>query len=162
VLIRTATNADWPLIWPFLRQIVAAGDTFTYDPELTEAEAEAMWMVETPGRVVVAAASTGAVVGTANMYANRRGPGAHIASASYMVDPAHHGQGVGRALVADSLRWARGEGFQGMQFNAVAESNIHAVKLYQALGFAVVGTVPGGFRHPIHGDVGLHVMFRPL
>ena len=56
MLIRDADTADWPLIWPFVHQIVSAGDTFTYDPELGEAEAEAMWMVDAPGRVVVAAA----------------------------------------------------------------------------------------------------------
>ena len=150
------------MIWPFVHQIVAAGDTFTYDPELGKAEAEAMWMVGAPGRVVVAAADGGDVVGTANMYANRSGPGAHIASASYMVEPVHRGRGVGRALVVDSLRWARACGFRGMQFNAVAQTNTYALGLYETLGFTVLGTVPGGFRHPLHGDVGLHVMFRPL
>ncbi|MGV8910333.1 MAG: GNAT family N-acetyltransferase [Propionicimonas sp.] len=101
----------------------------------------------------------GEVVGTANMYANRSGPGSHIASASYMLDAAHRGRGIGRALVVDSLRWARGCGFQGMQFNAVAETNVNAVRLYESLGFTVLGTVPGGFRHPLDGDVGLHIMF---
>ncbi len=162
MLIRDATATDWPLIWPFLRQIVAAGDTFTYDTQMDDAEAEAMWMVRAPGRVVVAAVDGDGVVGTANMYANRAGPGAHIASASYMVDPAHQGRGVGRALVLDSLLWARAQGFRGMQFNAVAQTNTYAVRLYESLGFTVLGTVPQGFRHPVQGDVGLHVMYCPL
>lgn len=162
MLIREATTTDWPLIWPFLRQIVAAGDTFTYDEEMDYAEAEAMWMVSAPGRVVVAAVDGGSVVGTANMYANRAGPGAHVATASYMVEPAHQGRGVGRALVSESLRWARAQGFRGMQFNAVAQTNTYAVRLYESLGFNVLGTVPQGFRHPLHGDVGLHVMYCPL
>ena len=162
MLIRDATATDWPLIWPFLRQIVAAGDTFTYDTQMDDAEAEAMWMVRAPGRVVVAAVDGDGVVGTANMYANRAGPGAHIASASYMVDPAHQGRGVGRALVFDSLLWARAQGFRGMQFNAVAQTNTYAVRLYESLGFTVLGTVPQGFRHPVQGDVGLHVMHCPL
>ena len=102
------------------------------------------------------------MVGTASMYANRSGPGAHIASASYIVEPVHQGRGVGRALVVDSLRWARACGFRGMQFNAVAQTNTYALRLYETLGFTVLGTVPGGFRHPLHGDVGLHVMFCPL
>ncbi|MEC5169793.1 GNAT family N-acetyltransferase [Glaciihabitans sp. GrIS 2.15] len=162
MIIRDATTVDWRVIWPFLHQIVVAGDTFTYDLGLGNAEAEALWMVRAPGRVVVAEAHGGEVVGTANMYANRAGPGAHIASASYMVDPVHQGRGVGRALVSDSLRWARAQGFQGMQFNAVAQTNSSAVRLYESLGFTIVGTVPGGFRHPVDGDVGLHVMFYPL
>ena len=162
VLIRDATAGDWPLIWPFLHQIVVAAETFTYDPGMGQDDARAMWMVSAPGRVVSAEADSGAVVGTANMYANRGGPGSHIASASYLVDPARQGQGVGRALVEDSLRWARAQGFRGMQFNAVAQSNTHAVRLYESLGFTVLGTVPGGFRHPVPGDVGLHLMFCPL
>jgi ribosomal protein S18 acetylase RimI-like enzyme len=96
------------------------------------------------------------------MYANRAGPGAHVASASFMVAAAARGRGLGRALVRDALAWAEAEGYAGMQFNAVAASNRGAVALYRALGFAVVGEIPGGFRHPVEGDVGLLVMYRPL
>jgi ribosomal protein S18 acetylase RimI-like enzyme len=58
---------------------------------------------------------------------------------------------VGRRLVTDSLRWAREQQFVGMQFNAVAETNERAVQLYESLGFTIVGTVPGAFRHPRQG-----------
>jgi ribosomal protein S18 acetylase RimI-like enzyme len=49
-----------------------------------------------------------------------------------------------------------------MQFNAVAESNTHAIALYRSLGFEVLATIPEGFRHPTKGYVGLHVMHRRL
>ncbi len=49
-----------------------------------------------------------------------------------------------------------------MQFNAVAESNHVAVRLWQALAFRIVGTVPEAFEHPTLGRVGLHVMHRCL
>src|SRR3954447_19568243 len=68
--IRDATEADWPSIWPFLHAIVAAGDTFCYDPAMDEATAHPMWMVGPPGRTTVAVAPDGQVLGTANMYAN--------------------------------------------------------------------------------------------
>ena len=44
----------------------------------------------------------------------------------------------------------------------MVETNLAAVRLWQALGFEIVGTVPGAFRSPSHGYVGLHVMFLPL
>jgi ribosomal protein S18 acetylase RimI-like enzyme len=49
-----------------------------------------------------------------------------------------------------------------MQFNAVVESNTSAVRLWQSLGFEIVGTVPEAYDHREHGLVGLHVMFLPL
>lgn len=163
MLIREANEQDWPAIWPFFREIVAAGETFPYPPDLGPDEGRELWLLRPPVRVVVAVdEASGAVLGTANMAANRPGNGSHVASASYMVDPAVAGRGVGRALVKESLDWARRAGFRGMQFNAVAESNAVAVGLYRSMGFEVVGTVPEAFRHPREGLVGLHVMYRAL
>jgi L-amino acid N-acyltransferase YncA len=110
----------------------------------------------------VAVDDAGAVVGSANMYPNRPGPGSHVASASFMVDPARAGAGAGRALGKAMLEWARASGFRAVQFNAVVETNERAVRLWQSLGFAVIGTVPEAFAHPTHGYVGLHIMHRPL
>jgi ribosomal protein S18 acetylase RimI-like enzyme len=60
------------------------------------------------------------------------------------------------------VAWARAEGYRGIQFNAVVETNERAVALWHSLGFEVVGTVPGAFESASHGYVGLHVMFLPL
>jgi GNAT superfamily N-acetyltransferase len=79
-----------------------------------------------------------------------------------MVDPAHHGRGVGRALGEYAVEWARSAGYRSMQFNAVVETNTAAVALWEALGFRVLTTVPEAFDHPRHGLVGLHVMYREL
>ena len=158
--IREATGDDWAAIWPFLHAIVAAAETYVYDPEMGADEARALWMVPPPARVVVAIDDDGAVLGTANMYANRPGPGSHVASASFMVDPARSGEGVGRALGEDMIEWAREAGFRAIQFNAVVESNTRAVALWKSLGFEVIGTAPDAFEHPTLGFVGLHVMYR--
>jgi ribosomal protein S18 acetylase RimI-like enzyme len=79
-----------------------------------------------------------------------------------MVDPAHSGKGVGRALAQHVIEQARADGYRAMAFNAVVETNTVAVALWRSLGFEVVATLPEGFHHPVHGYVGLHVMFRPL
>jgi GNAT superfamily N-acetyltransferase len=162
VVIRDATAEDWPAIWTFLREIVAAGDTYAYDPDLSEARAREIWLLEPPARTVVAAAPDGSILGSAKMNPNQGGPGSHVASASFMVDPAHAGRGVGRALGEHALDWARAEGYRAMQFNAVVESNTRAVSLWRSLGFEILATIPDGFRHPTDGYVGLHVMYRRL
>ena len=159
--LREATTRDWSDIWPIVNEVVVAGDTFAYSSQLTEREARELWMVAAPGRTSVAVES-GTVLGTANMYANRAGPGAHVASASFMVASTAQGRGVGRALVEDALTWARAAGFRAMQFNAVAETNVAAVRLYESVGFSIVGTVPEAFDHPERGLVGLHIMHVKL
>lgn len=83
-------------------------------------------------------------------------------SASFMVDPARAGRGTGRALGEAMLRWARERGYRAVQFNAVVQTNERAVRLWQSLGFEVIGTVPEAFAHPTQGYVGLHVMHRFL
>src|SRR5690606_19645157 len=131
---------------------------------MTEDQAEDTWLETPPGRTVVAVGGPGdgTVLGTAKMGANRPGPGAHIASASFMVAAGARGRGVGTALCRFALGWARERGFAGMQFNSVVETNHAAVTIYERLGFRIVGTVPGAFAHPTHGRVGLHVMYCPF
>lgn len=160
VELRDATEQDWPAIWPIFRAIVTAGETFSYDRDMGEVEARAMWLEAPPGRTLVAV--DGSVVGTAKVGRNHGGPAAHVATASFMVDPARTGRGVGRALVEEALAWARDEGFRAMVFNAVVETNARAVTLWRSAGFEVLATIPEGFDHPEHGLVGLHVMHRRL
>jgi L-amino acid N-acyltransferase YncA len=160
--IREAQPEDWEAIWPFFRQIVAAGETYAYDREMSESEGRRIWMIDPPGRTVVATDAAGSIIGSATMYANRGGPGSHVASASFVVDPDRAGRGVGRALGEHVIDWARQSGFRAIQFNAVVETNEAAVALWRSLGFEVLATVPEAFDHPRHGYVGLLIMHRFL
>ncbi|MEU4569641.1 GNAT family N-acetyltransferase [Micromonospora sp. NPDC023956] len=162
MLIRDATIEDWPRIWPFLREIVAAGETYTWPREVTEEQARQLWIPPPPGRTVVAADPDGTVLGSAKLLPNQAGPGAHVANASFMVAPAAAGRGVGRALGRHVLDLARAEGYRAMQFNAVVATNTRAVGLWRSLGFEVVGRVPEGFRLPDGRYVDLLVMYRRL
>ncbi len=161
MIIRTAVEDDWPRIYPFFSRIVAAGRTYAYPEGMSLEEARPWWMEGPPGRTVVAVEG-GSVVGSAKMGPNRPGRGAHVATASFMVDPDYQGRGVGRALGAHVVEWARASGYRSMQFNAVVESNHAAVRLWQELGFQIIGTVPEAFAHPTLGRVGLHIMHRRL
>jgi L-amino acid N-acyltransferase YncA len=158
VIIRTATAGDWPRIWPFFRDIVAAGETYAYPEDLTEETARPLWM---DGHVVVAE-EDGVILGSAKMGPNRPGRGAHVSTASFMVDAAAQGKGVGRALGQYAVEWARSAGYHSMQFNAVVATNTTAVALWQALGFEILTTVPEAFESRRHGRVGLHIMYQKL
>lgn len=160
--IRTARDDDWEAIWPFLRDIVRAGDTYTWEPDVTEHEAKAKWLLPPPWKVFVAASPEGRVIGTAKVGPNHDGPGDHVANASFMVDPKSAGRGVGRALAEHVIEVARRSGYLSMQFNAVVATNSRAIALWETLGFEILTTIPGAFRHPTEGYVGLHVMYRRL
>lgn len=159
--IRVAQNDDWPKIYPFYSAIINAGRTYAFPEGQSLEEARPWWMEPPPGQTVVAV-EDGLIVGSAKMGPNRPGRGAHVATAAFLVDPAHQGKGVGRALGTYLIDWARTEGYRGIQFNAVVEVNHVAVHLWKSLGFEIIGTVPEAFDHPEYGLVGLHVMYRRL
>ncbi|MGA3219416.1 MAG: GNAT family N-acetyltransferase [Acidimicrobiales bacterium] len=160
--IRDARPTDWEGIWPFLEQIVRAGETYTWPRALPEEGARARWMLPPPCRVFVAVDQTGTIVGTAKLLPNNEGGGSHVANASFMVDPARSGLGLGRALAEHVLAAATADGYRAMQFNAVVETNIAAVHLWRSVGFQVLATVPDAFDHPVHSLVGLLIMYRSL
>ena len=51
-------------------------------------------------------------------------------------------------------------GYKAMQFNFVASSNEGAVKLWEKLGFEIVGRLPKAFNHPAKGYVEALVMYK--
>ncbi|MDB4944814.1 MAG: GCN5-related N-acetyltransferase [Labilithrix sp.] len=161
VLIRQLEEGDWPAVLAIFREVVEAGDTFAYDPGWADHVAREVWGEAPPGCTVVAVEGD-RLLGTGKMGRNRPGPGAHVATASYMVAGDARGRGVGRALAEHSIAWAKAQGYAAMQFNAVVASNTVAVELYRRLGFVVIGTVPEAFAHAQLGRVGLHVMHRFL
>lgn len=162
--IRPATTDDWAQIHPFWQRTVAAGETYAYPEDLSSEAARTLWYdgSDRPDTAVVVLEEDGRVLGTARMGPNRPGRGAHIGTASFMVDETARGRGVGRRLGEHVVGWLRAQGFAGIQFNAVVETNTVAVALWESLGFTIVGTVPGAYRSASHGDVGLHVMYLDL
>jgi L-amino acid N-acyltransferase YncA len=158
VLIRPYADADWPAVFAIVSEVLAAGETYA-SPALDDEAARDFWLTS---QHVVVAEVDGVVLGSAKMGPNRPGQGSHIGTASFMVAGAARGQGVGRALGGHVVGWHREQGFRGIQFNAVVETNTAAVRLWHELGFETVGTVPGAFRRPDGSFVGLHVMYLAL
>ncbi len=158
--IREATEADWPAIWEMFRRVAAAGDVFAYDADTPEEVARKLW-VEPPARAFVAELD-GRVAGTSYVRPNQPGRGAHVANAGYVVAADARGRGVATALCEHSLETARRLGFRAMQFNFVVSTNASALRVWEKCGFAVVGRLPGVFRHATLGFVDALVLHRDL
>ena len=102
------------------------------------------------------------MLGTYILRPNQSGGGSHVANAGFMVSASARGQGIGRAMAEHCLSEARRLGFRAMQFNYVISTNTAAIRLWQDLGFEIVGTLASAFRHPDKGYVDVYVMYRSL
>lgn len=156
--IREATAGDRDAIWDIFREVVAARDTYAFDPGMSRHDALGYWF-QADTRTYVAE-SRGRILGTYILRPNQSGGGSHVANAAFMVASDARGQGIGRAMAEHCLSEARLLGFRAMQFNFVVSTNDSAVRLWQKLGFKIVGTLPGAFHHPEKGYVDVYVMFR--
>ena len=158
--IREASDDDADAIWGIFHTVVAHGDTYVFEPDTRRQEALAYWF--TPTTRTYVAESDSKVVGTYILRPNRPGLGSHIANAAFMVSP--DARRAGNRLRHGSAlpRRGAGLGYRAMQFNFVVSTNETAVRLWKRLGFRIVGTLPGAFRHLTKGYVDAFVMFRSL
>ena len=159
--IRPFTEADWPSVWPLLQATFASGDTYAFAPDSSEADIRRAW-VEAPQSTWVARDGDGTLLGTYIFKPNQPGLGGHVCNCGYVVAPAARGRGVATAMCEHSQQHALASGFRAMQFNLVVSTNTGAVRLWQSLGFVIVGTLPGAFQHRQLGFVDAHVMFKTL
>jgi L-amino acid N-acyltransferase YncA len=158
--IREANDRDADAIWDIFHAVVAGGDTYVFAPDTPREEALAYWFGPKTRTYVAEIASRTA--GTYILRPNRPGLGSHVANAAFMVSPEARGLGVGRAMGEHCLTQAKSFGYRAMQFNFVVSTNEPAVRLWQQLGFQIVGSLPGAFRHATKGFVNAYVMFRSL
>jgi ribosomal protein S18 acetylase RimI-like enzyme len=160
VTIREAAAQDRDAIWKIFQATVAPGDSFVYDPNTSREEALGYWFG--PGTLTYVATKGDKVIGSSILRPNRPGLGGHVANAGFMVDPGARRLGVGQLMGEHALNEARRLGYRAMQFNFVVSTNTSAVRLWEKLGFKIVGTLPSAFRHSQKGFVDAYVMFRSL
>ena len=158
--IRAARADDADALWPILREVIRAGDTYAIDPGLTRDRALELWM-EAPRACYVAEVG-GRILGTYYIKTNHAGGGAHVCNCGYMVAPGARGQGIARAMCAHSQDEAVKLGYRAMQYNLVVETNTGAIALWEKMGFETVGRLPRAFQHPEKGFVDARVMYKWL
>lgn len=147
-------------MWGIFHAVVASGDTYVFSPNTSREEAHIYWLG--PDIASYVAEIGGNIAGFYKLIPNQRDLGSHVANASFMVNPAAHGRGVGKAMGQHCLVEAKKAGYLAMQFNFVVSTNKTAVQLWKKLGFAIVGTLPKAFKHAALGYVDAYVMHRFL
>jgi len=158
--IRPAISQDRESILDIFMEIIAAGETFALPQNLSRASALAFWCADE--NTVFVCEERGRILGSYYLKPNHSGPGSHVANAGYIVADGERGKHIGRTMAEHSIDQARQLGFRSMQFNLVVSTNESAVRLWRQLGFAIVGTLPGVFRHPSRGYVDAYLMFMDL
>ena len=158
--IRKFIKADKPLIWEIIKTVIAGGDTYVFAPDSSEEKMLAFWC--SAEKQTYVAVLENKIVGTFFLKANQPDLGSHIANAGYMVAPEGKGKRIGRTMAEFSLDEARRLGYQAMQFNFVVKSNEIAVKLWQNLGFKIIGEIPEAFQHQQNGLTNALIMYRKL
>lgn len=160
VLIRPARPDDADQIWGVIEPVIRAGETYALDQDMSRGAALAFWMA--PEHRAFVAVDNERIIGTYFLRPNHHGGGHHVANCGYVTAASSARKGVARAMCFHSLAEASQRGFRAIQFNFVVSTNERAVRLWQSMGFGIVGRLPGAFLHPTKGYVDVFVMYRDL
>ena len=181
--IRKIIESDKDEVWKIIQAVIATGDTYLFYPNSSKEKMLDWWcgadkqtyvaISETPQIMDelknedsfihhVGASFIPQIVGTFFLKANQPDLGSHIANAGYMVAPEAKGKRVGKTMGEFSLQEAKRLGYKAMQFNFVVKSNEIAVKLWQNLGFEIIGEIPEAFQHAENGLTNALIMYRKL
>lgn len=144
IIIREYQPTDVLQAMGIWNEVVREGVAFPQVDELTEQEAADFFSNQSYTGVAVDS-DTGEVVGLYILHPNNVGRCGHISNTSYAVRSDKRGLHIGEQLVKDSLAVSARLGFRILQFNAVVAANVHALHLYERLGFTRLGRIPQGF-----------------
>lgn len=160
VEIRKMMPQDHEAIWAIIQEVISKGDTYAFDPNTPQNQMLDYWCGADKHTYVATVA--GEVLGTFVLKNNQPGLGSHVANGSYMVAEKAAGQGVGQAMGAFSIEEARRLGYRAMQFNIVVKSNTRALRLWQKLGFEIIGEIPEAFNHATLGYTNAYIMYQKI
>lgn len=144
ITIREYKSQDVAAAMEIWNEVVREGVAFPQVEELIGQEADCFFSSQSYTGVAEDS-ETGEIVGLYILHPNNVGRCGHIANSSYAVKSSKRGLHIGEQLVKDSLTMGARLGFRLMQFNAVVAANVHALHLYERLGFTQLGRIPQGF-----------------
>ena len=158
--IRLAKEEDRCAVLEVLEPVIRAGDTYALPIDMTANEILSYWFSSEKKTYV--AEDEGEILGTYYMRPNQLGGGSHVCNCGYITSQKARGRGVARQMCKHSLKEALKIGYRAMQYNCVVSTNTIAIRLWEQLGFKIVGILPGAFHVQSKGDVDAFVMYQTL
>ena len=139
----------------YFQAVIASGDTYAFDPQMSREDALAYWMRSDTQTYV--AEEDREIVGTYILKPNQPGQGSHVGNAAFMVAPKAQRHGVGRAMGEHC--WAkRPPCFRAMHSLSCFYDDRRCVL---RSSFGNRRHIARSFRHP-QRICGFHFMFRSL
>ncbi len=160
ITVRKASSSDKTELYSMFMEVVKAGEAFMHNESTSYDEWELFWFGK--GVTTYVATDGGTLVGSYILKPNNPGVGKHVANGGYMVADNQKGKGIGVLLGKHSLSEAKQLSYTAIQFNAVVADNTPAVKLWEKLGFKIIGTNPKAFNHQTKGLLDTYSMYREL
>ncbi|MDA9818049.1 GNAT family N-acetyltransferase [Flavobacteriaceae bacterium] len=159
---RTTTEEDFEQIWQIYKNVTKDGDSYLDNPNnITKEYAYKKWLNKTSINIV--AEFKEEVVGFYSLRHNFIDYGSHVANGSYIISHKFRQKGFGKQLALHSIDIAKDAGYKAMQFNFVLSTNVAAIKLWQSVGFKIIGTSPQSYQHQkLNKLVDSHIMHRFL
>lgn len=159
-MLKIMSQSEFDAFWPTFSSVIQAQETYAFPPNMTQEEAYQLWC-QTPQKTF-AFVKDDTVFGSYYLKPNGMGPSNHICNCGYMVSEAARGRGIAQIMCEHSQQQALSLGFEAMQFNSVVSTNHVAVRLWQKLGFEIIGTIPSAYKHRQLGYVDSYVMYKSL
>lgn len=159
-----AGNQDLPALATLYDRIMAEGTSYPHERPVTADEFLDYWV---RGKSTVVAYERPRkmdekLLGAFYLKPNWPGRARHVANAGFIVAPECRNRGLGRLLGAVMLDYAKELGYRSVIFNLVFSENQAARRLWEKLGFRVLGTIPGAVRMNDGRYQDALIMFRSL
>ena len=161
MIIRKYRKSDWIEVWQIIEKVFREGETYAYPPEISEEDAHKVW-IELPKETYVAIGKDSKIHGTYYIKANQPALGSHVCNCGYIVSETARGKGLATRMCEHSQEAAKGLGYRAMQYNLVVSTNEDAIRLWEKLGFIIVGSLPKAFKSKSAGYVDAFIMYKEL
>ncbi|MEA5570294.1 GNAT family N-acetyltransferase [Calothrix sp. UHCC 0171] len=149
-----------------LNLIIVEGKSYPQKQPLTELEFRAYWLNQAAfvvrHKVADNTAKPKEILGAFFLKPNFPGRCSHIGNAGFIVQREMRGLGLGRFMGEAMLEIAFELGYKAVMFNLVFANNIPSLRLWESLGFEIIGQIPAAVELNDRTFIDAVIMYRCL